>query len=350
MAFPIIDSHIHLYTAASIPRLSWTDDLVDDHVLNRANTVRDYKAATAKTKNLLGFVFLETDRKSGLREDQWNDAIDEVRFLARIAQGKPRPGEGHEVEDSKLVFGIVPWAPIPVGPIKLAKYVDKVLQAFPDDRKYLVKGFRYLLQDKSPRTMLQPDFVDSLHWLGEHSFSFDLGIDARSAGLPQLQEACALLERLHERGSEVNVVVNHFCKPNLRLSNSDEVSDHLDFRRWKVMIENMASFKSTYMKLSGFFSELHPQTPSNPAAISTLVNQLQPWIDAVFQAFTPSRILFGSDWPVCNVGGPGRDDSFQHWHDLVTAILDTLNLTNEEKAMIWAGTAAEAYKIPLTTK
>ena len=347
MTFPIIDSHIHLFTADDLPRLAWAGDLPKDHELNGGNTVNDYKAATSPNKSFRGFVFLETDRKSGLQEHEWDDVINEVQYLARIALGKPGPDDGHQPEDSKLLLGVVPWAPLPAGPTVLAKYVQRALQVFPDDQRGLVKGFRYLLQDKPRNTMLQPAFIESLCWLGDNNFSFDLGVDARSAGLHQLEEACNLCERISSTGNTLTIIINHFAKPNLRLSRPEAVSGHPDFTGWKACIEKMASFDFTYMKLSGFFSELPAQTEAEPEDVSILVSHMQPWIDVVFKAFTPSRILFGSDWPVLNVGGPGRQLSWHHWCDLVTTILESQELSEDEKAMIWAGTAAKAYKISL---
>ena len=346
MDHPIIDSHIHLYEASDLPRLNWSRSLPTDHVLARANSVGDYTEATRENKNVLGFVFIETDRESGLERDQWMDALEEVRYLAAIAQAESGAEESDRIGDSRLL-GIVPWAPLPAGPTVLAEYVDRALQSFPEGQKHLVKGFRYLLQDKPLGTMLRPEFVESLLWLGERGFSFDLGVDARSVGLHQLKEVCELFERIYSGGSRLKVIINHVCKPNLRLSNSDAVGGHPDFTRWKAYIKKMAGFECTYMKLSGFFSELPPQTELDPADIPTLVDHLRPWVEVVSKAFTPARILFGSDWPVCNVGGPGREKSWQHWHDLVTAALDSLELSRQEKAMVWAGTAARAYKIPL---
>ena len=341
----IIDSHIHLFAAKHLASLNWTAELPPDHVLNRGNTVTEYKAATSRAPNLKGFVFLETDRKSGLTETEWQNSLDEVAFLARIAEGRPLPNEGHEAADSKLVLGIIPWAPIPAGPQALANYVDKTLQAFPPDKKTLVKGFRYLIQDKPSRTMLQPAFVDSLHWLGNHGFTFDLGVDARSAGIHQLEESCQMMEILYDSGSTLRIIINHFCKPNLRLSAQEAAGNHPHFALWKECIERMASYPNTYMKLSGFFSELPPQDEPDPADISSLITHIQPWISVVFTAFTPSRILFGSDWPVCNVGGPGTEKSWLHWHSLIFAVLDSLELTGEDKAMVWSGTASKAYNI-----
>lgn len=270
MEHPIIDSHIHLYEASDLPRLNRGRSLPTDHVLASTNNVSEYKGATRENKNVLGFVFIETDRKSGLEPDQWNDALEEVGYLAGIAQADSRAEEGDGIRGSRLLLGVVPWAPIPAGPTALAKYVHQALQPFPEGQRHLVKGLRYLLQDKPPDTMLHRDFIDSLLWPGKHDFSFDLGIDALSVGLHQLKEACELFERLYSKGSDLKVVINHFCKPNLQLNQSVAVGQHPEFTRWKACIEKLAGFECTYMKLSGFFSELPPQTVSEPADIPTL--------------------------------------------------------------------------------
>jgi L-rhamnono-1,4-lactonase len=109
----------------------------------------------------------------------------------------------------------------------------------------------------------------------------------------------------------------------------------------------MASYPTTYIKLSGMFSELPPQEDDNPADIAILVEHTKPWVDVVFRAFGPSRIMFGSDWPVCNVNGPGMRQSWQHWQLCVDAILEAQNLTAEQKHLVWSGTAIEAYNVHL---
>ncbi|KAG9780837.1 hypothetical protein KCU88_g3597, partial [Aureobasidium melanogenum] len=103
---PVIDSHIHLYAAAHIPWLNWTSDLADDHLLKRQYSTNEYREATGSRSNLLGFVFVETDRKSGLEEAEWQDVLEEVDFLMRIARGIPRNDEGHSPEDGRLVLGV----------------------------------------------------------------------------------------------------------------------------------------------------------------------------------------------------------------------------------------------------
>jgi L-rhamnono-1,4-lactonase len=349
-ALPIIDSHIHLYAASHIPHLSWTGDLPQGHALNRQNSVEQYRQATrTHAPSLRGFIFLETDRKSGLQNTAWKDALEEISFLARIARDDPVPDEGHGEGDAKLLLGIVPWAPVPAGPEAVASYIAQARQRVGDDQWHLVKGFRYLVQDKPRGVMLDPRFQGGLQYLGEHSFTFDLGVDARSGGLHQLEEACEMMDTLYSSGSTVKIIVNHFCKPNLRLVAAEALEGHPDFVRWKRYIQRMAGHPHTYMKLSGLFSEFPEQEEGRPTEVSELVRRARPWVGAVFDVFTASRIMFGSDWPVCNVGGPGSMQSWDHWHCLVTAILDSRGLTREEKAQVWSNTAIEAYDIRLSS-
>jgi L-rhamnono-1,4-lactonase len=343
--FPIIDSHIHLYLSGDIPNLAWTGDLPQGHCLNRENNVQEYRAA-ATSPSLRGFVFVETDRKSGLLEQEWRHPLEEVGFLARIAKGTTLQGQDFVQSDKNLVLGIIPWAPVPAGASALSRYISLVMERCgAKEVSDKVKGVRYLVQRSPPGTMLQPSFVDGLKWLGERALTFELGIDARSGGLYQLREACEMMRRVYGDGVELKIIINHLCKPNLRLS-APEARKHPDFVEWKDSIQHMASFPTTYMKLSGAFSELPPQEPGHPTDIDDLVMHMKPWIEVVLAAFGPERIMFGSDWPVCNAEGPGIELSWRLWHDVVTAILETEKLTDEEKGLIWSGTAAKAYNIP----
>lgn len=98
------------------------------------------------------------------------------------------------------------------------------------------------------------------------------------------------------------------------------------------------------MKLSGAFSEL-PPLDSEPD-IPYLVETLRPWTDVVLDVFGPQRIMFGSDWPVCNVGG-GGNGTWSRWRDIVEQILDRRGLTVEEKTAVWGQTAVTAYGVEI---
>ena len=351
LPFRIVDTHIHLYASSHISTLNWTADLSVDHALNRQNSVVDYRSATSPCPgSLLGFIFIETDRKSGLAEHEWDHVLDEVSFLARIAWGTPLSGDGFIPDDKGLVLGIVPWAPMPAGPAVLSRYLTLARDRCAGEAGEVwekVKGVRYLVQDKPAGVMLEPDFIQGLKWLGENDFSFDLGVDARSGGLHQLREACEMLRRVHEAegGPNLTVIINHLCKPNLRLTAPEALGGHPDFVEWTARVQEMAGFTGTFMKLSGAFGELPPRESGKPADIEELVLHTKPWMDVVFKAFGPSRIMFGSDWPVCNANGPGMPLGGRHWHAFVTAILTAQKLSDGEKMMVWSGTGAKAYKI-----
>lgn len=97
------------------------------------------------------------------------------------------------------------------------------------------------------------------------------------------------------------------------------------------------------MKLSGAFSELPPLTSDSEPDISEIANRLQPWTDVVFDAFGAERVMFGSDWPVCNIGGGGNSVSWNRWINVVESILEKKGLSEEQKQGVWGHVAAKAY-------
>ena len=133
------------------------------------------------------------------------------------------------------------------------------------------------------------------------------------------------------------------CKPNLRLS-PEGVCKTADFQSW---LESMRVFAKNgcYMKLSGAFSELQPQDPEKSPPLAEILRQIKPWTDALFSDFPPNQIMFGSDWPVCNIGGAGNQRAWNSWRKVVEELLTRKGFNKEEKAMIWTGSAAKAYGI-----
>lgn len=101
------------------------------------------------------------------------------------------------------------------------------------------------------------------------------------------------------------------------------------------------------MKLSGAFAEMPDTLPSQSA--SHIFQSTLAWLGIVLATFGSSRIMFGSDWPVCTVGfGPkeGEEDATEawpHWRDVVEKMCWMASLGDEERAMIFGGTAKAAY-------
>lgn len=139
------------------------------------------------------------------------------------------------------------------------------------------------------------------------------------------------------------------CKPNLRIpcSGPDSVMSHPDFLEWKRLVSAMADEPTTYMKLSGLFSELPALPNSSELDITSILDRFTPWTDVIFKAFGPERVMFGSDWPVCNIGGGGTDVSWDRWRHVVAALLDRHGLTTEQRELVWGGTAVTAYGLDI---
>ena len=81
---------------------------------------------------------------------------------------------------------------------------------------------------------------------------------------------------------------------------------------------------------------------------NTLLETLRPCLDFVLQNFGAHRIMFGSDWPVCNVGGPkGESGNWGYWMEVVQMWMRTSGLRDEDARAewIWGKTAARAYGI-----
>lgn len=206
---------------------------------------------------------------------------------------------------------------------------------------------RFLLQSiPSPPSFealtTSPAFIANLKLLGTQHLSFDIGVDQRSGGVWQLRAIAKAMTEAHRgvenEGEKVRFVVNHLCKPDFDRTGGA-------FEEWRDAVSRIAAHESTYIKLSGAFSEL-------PDAVlrSSMVEMaacIKPWIEHVLSVFGPRRIMFGSDWPVCNVRGPRGEESWSVWREVVQIALGDpeLGLSEEERDWIWYGTAVEAYRI-----
>ncbi|KAM5352476.1 hypothetical protein ACJ41O_005199 [Fusarium nematophilum] len=341
LVLPIIDSHIHLYPESEAESLAWFSP---DHPLAGQHSVEQYRSATASAPSLLGFIFVETDRKNDLEAGAadgsgWEAPLAEVSWLKRVATGQPRDGEGHTADDAKLCLGIVPWAPLPSGVEVMERYLDRVREEA-GDAWPRIKGFRYLLQDKPHGTMLQESFIESAKLLGRRGFVFDVGVDQHRRGKKQLDELIEFVDRVHDGVPEedkVTLVLNHLCKPDLSIYN---LTSDPSFTAWRTAIYTLSKDPHTYMKLSGGFSEM-PDSLKNQDPNRIFESTLG-WLGIVLATFGPSRIMFGSDWPVCTVGAK---DAWPRWRTVVERMCWMATLSDEERAMIFGGTAKKAYRL-----
>lgn len=344
LILPVIDSHMHVYPASETDSIAWH---TPDHPLAGQHSLDQYRAATRQAPSLLGFVFVETDRKSNVDNSEmgdgskgWDAPLQEIRWISRVALGTPREGEGHNEDDKRLCLGIVPWAPLPGGVHLMEEYLALAEEAA-GEAWSRVKGFRYLLQDKPHGTMLEDSFVEAAKLLGRRGFVFEVGVDQHRRGKRQLEELVTFVERVHDGVPEderVTLILNHLCKPDLTIYN---LTSDPGFTAWRTAMYTLSKDARVYVKLSGAFSEMTDalrREPANRVFESTLG-----WLGVVLATFGPGRIMFGSDWPVCEVGFEGEDGAWVRWRDVVERMCWMATLGDEERAMIFGGTAKKAY-------
>jgi L-fuconolactonase len=167
-------------------------------------------------------------------------------------------------------------------------------------------GVRHVVQSEPPGFMEDPGFRRGVGLLADRGLTYDVLIYA-----PQLPEAVEFVAAFPQQ----RFVLDHLGKPDIKGAGFD---------RWEPPFRQMAGFPHVWCKLSGLVTEAdwHAWTPA----------ELRPYIETALEAFGPSRLMFGSDWPVCTLAAPYRDVL----HLVETAIGP---LSDAERELVLGGTA-----------
>jgi len=134
--------------------------------------------------------------------------------------------------------------------------------------------------------MLRPDFLRGLAHLKEFDLTYDILIFPK-----QLPAAIELAKRFPEQP----FALDHIAKPLIK---DDVVSP------WREQIREVAKCGNVLCKVSGMVTEAN-WTGWQP-------DDVKPYLDIVFEVFGVNRLMFGSDWPVCQFAG-----SYEQVHRLV---------------------------------
>lgn len=316
----LIDSHIHLLTLKNQYIWPWNDD----HPLHRNCRLEDYLSEIQDNAiEIEGVVVIEFSPAADMISmEGCQNAIDEYFYHSRIVSGKLLEEEGSNCH-SHMIKAIIPWAPIPMGADFVEQYIEKLKNETFDH----VKGFRYLLQDKPPKVMLQPKFIESLKWLDKNNYVFDWGIDLRSGGLWQFEETVELFKQV----PNVKYIINHLTKPTYKQE---------DLAIWgKYMTEIYHLTPNSFMKLSGGYSEL-PEEINND--LEKCVDLIFPWFKVCFDLWGVERTIWASNWPVCEVP---KLQVVSNWFKVTQMLFDRIQLSEDKRHKIYYTNYKQAYNL-----
>ena len=177
----------------------------------------------------------------------------------------------------------------------------------------MMKGFRHELQGEQQRDlMLSPGFMNGISKLQQFGFTYDVLIFP-----DQLQYIPQLIALFPDQ----KFVIDHLAKPAIRDKNIQD---------WKRGIEAIALYENVYCKISGMVTEADWQHWKQEDFI--------PYLDVVVNAFGKKRIMYGSDWPVCNVAG-GYEKMFSIVKNYFSFFSD------EEQQMFFGENAIRFYNL-----
>jgi L-fuconolactonase len=205
--------------------------------------------------------------------------------------------------ENEFISGVVGWVPLASPTVS-----DTLAELAADPR---LCGVRHVLQGEAdPAFAARRDFNEGIVALRQHGLAYDILVYER-----QLPMAIALVDRHPDQV----FVVDHVAKPRIR----DGVVSP-----WRERIRDLARRPNVFCKLSGMVTEADPRTWTRAS--------LEPYAEAVLEAFRPARVMFGSDWPVCLAAC-----SYSQWLATVWELCRGLSVVEREDVL--GGTARRAY-------
>lgn len=208
-------------------------------------------------------------------------------------------------EVNSFIKGVVGWLDLQ------ADNLDEKLAYYSQFKKF--KGIRHILQGEAQRDfMLRPAFLKGISKLKHYNLTYDILIYP-----DQLTYTKTFVANFPDQP----FVINHLAKPDIK---------NKDIATWKNNMEQMAKFENVYCKLSGMVTEANWN--------NWKPDDFTPYLDVVVEAFGINRLMFGSDWPVCNVAG--------RYQQVVEIISDYFkSFTQNEQSQIFGGNANTFYHI-----
>ena len=268
MTIDIIDTHQHLVETDRFSYL-WPEKI--DALAGRAFTYADYLEASAGT-GIAETVFMEADC------EDWQAETD--RALAMVA------------DPSTMMIGVIANAR-PEDPDGFDAWLERVADTN-------VVGLRRILHETTDDVSQADVFRANLKKLAGRNLTFDINFLAR-----QLPIAAELVHDV----DNVQFILDHCGVPDIK--GGDDAS-------WRAGIKMLSGFPNVACKISGITAYSAPG--------SVTLDTLRPYIEHCIDCFGWDRVVWGSDWPVCNI-----NSSIQEWMAISKAVVAGEDRSNQEK-------------------
>jgi L-fuconolactonase len=209
---------------------------------------------------------------------------------------------------SSLVAGVVGWVDLCAPDVaeRLA-----ALRAAPGGQ-HLV-GIRHQAQDEpDPGWLTRPEVVRGVAAVAAAGLTYDILVKPAQHGA-----AIALADAV----PGARLVLDHAGKPAIAAGGHEP---------WAAFVSALAARPNVFCKLSGLVTEAD--------WTKWTVEDLRPYAAHVLASFGPRRVMFGSDWPVCELAA-----TYDQVHDTARALTAELSISDQEE--VFAGTATRAYPL-----
>ena len=194
---------------------------------------------------------------------QARQSVEETRWLLQLAG------------QYDFIKGVVGWVDL-TSENELKGQLDE----FCKSEKFV--GVRHVVHDEpEDNFMLRDGFLKGISLLKEYKLTYDLLLFPKH--LPVAEKVVSMFP-------EQKFVLDHISKPLIK----DQI-----ISPWKEDLSRLAEYTNVSCKLSGMVTEAEWENHKP--------EDFYPYLDIVFEAFGTSRLMTGSDWPVCLLAGEYAD-------------------------------------------
>ncbi|MXU65189.1 amidohydrolase family protein [Oceanomicrobium pacificus] len=277
----LFDTHLHLVYPDRL-RYPWLDDAP---ALNRPSLMSDY-ARAAHRLGITDVLHMEVDvAPAQIREETAlvSDLMAERGSLLRGAISSCRPEEDGFAD-------LLDWA----------------------QDQPAIKGFRRILHEMPDDLSTTPTFRDNVKRLSGTGLTFDLCVYPRQHG-----HAVALIDHC----PDVQFVLDHCGVPDIAAGGFDA---------WAPGITEIAKRSNVVAKISGIVAYTDRD--------AWTLDDLRPYVAHVARQFGHDRLIWGSDSPVCNLGG-----GLETWVGATHAL--TVDWLPGDRAALYAGNAKRLWSL-----